>query len=93
MKTFYLVPSLVLGMALSACAPAATKSSTPTEIVIAPAPQPTQTVPTPQPSVVAGVTTDIARSDAQGAVQFKVTPLNLAHPGETFDFDVDMNTH
>ena len=34
-----------------------------------------------------------ARTDTQGAVVFVVTPLDLAAPGETFDFDVSMNTH
>jgi hypothetical protein len=36
---------------------------------------------------------DLARSDAQGAVEFVVTPLNLAAAGATLDFDVSMNTH
>jgi hypothetical protein len=31
--------------------------------------------------------------DAQGAVEFVVTPLNLGAPGATLDFDVSMNTH
>jgi len=35
----------------------------------------------------------LARTDAQGAVEFVVTPLNLTTPGETLDFDVSMNTH
>lgn len=31
--------------------------------------------------------------DEQGAVTVEVTPLNLANPGETLDFQVSMNTH
>jgi hypothetical protein len=53
-------------------------------------------------ATVVGVSTDVisedaaaelARSDTQGAVGFVVTPLNLAAPGATLDFDVSMNTH
>jgi hypothetical protein len=33
------------------------------------------------------------RTDAQGAVEFVVTPLNLVSPGATLDFDISMNTH
>jgi len=33
------------------------------------------------------------RTDEQGSVVFSVTPLNLASPGETLDFEVVMNTH
>lgn len=35
----------------------------------------------------------LARSDAQGAVEFVVKPLNLGAAGATLDFDVSMNTH
>lgn len=34
-----------------------------------------------------------AQTDEQGAVTFEVTPLNLAAPGATLDFDVSMDTH
>lgn len=34
-----------------------------------------------------------AQTDAQGSVEFVVTPLNLNSPDETLDFDVSMNTH
>lgn len=37
--------------------------------------------------------TDLARTDAQGAVEFVVTPINLSAPGTTLDFDVSMDTH
>ena len=36
---------------------------------------------------------DLARTDAQGAVEFTVTPLSLTAPGETLEFDVSMDTH
>lgn len=36
---------------------------------------------------------DLARTDAQGAVEFVVRPLNLFESGATLDFDVSLNTH
>lgn len=36
---------------------------------------------------------NLARTDSQGSVEFVVTPLNLAAPGDTIDFDISMNTH
>ncbi len=59
-------------------------------------------VPTPLPATApiqaatqAGqaAASDLTRTDGQGAVEFAVTPLNLAAPGATLDFDVSMNTH
>lgn len=35
----------------------------------------------------------LTRQDAQGAIEVAVTPLNLANPGETLDFEVSLNTH
>jgi hypothetical protein len=49
--------------------------------------------PAPESSAGANTGADLSRSDTQGAVQFVVTPLNLAAPGETLDFDIAMNTH
>ena len=47
------------------------------------------------PTVVpaTGVEEGPAVTDTQGAVEFVVTPLNLASPGATIDFEVSMNTH
>jgi hypothetical protein len=63
----------------------------------------TGTTPTPtQASSAAEIETtsasgmsaaDLVRTDTQGAVEFVVTPLNLAAAGATLDFDVSMNTH
>lgn len=36
---------------------------------------------------------DLARTDAQGSVEFVVTPLNLTSPSETLEFEVVMDTH
>lgn len=59
------------------------------------------TPPPTEPASPAGMTTDpaafpgsdLARTDAQGAVEFVVTPLNLGVSGTSPDFDVSMNTH
>jgi hypothetical protein len=40
-----------------------------------------------------GTSGNLVRSDAQGAVEFVVIPLNLGAAGATLDFDVSMNTH
>ena len=84
---------LALAISLAACA-----SATPTP---APQAQPTagnapasgagSTEANSNPS--AGSDQALARTDAQGAVEFTVTPLNLTTPGATLDFDVSMNTH
>ena len=74
---------LTLGVAGCSANPATATPLPATAAVVEPA----AVNPTPVPSA------DLARSDAQGAVEFVVTPLNLASPGETLDFDVSMNTH
>mgnify|MGYP001615254720 CR=1 FL=1 len=71
----------VLAIALAACASASSNPATQTA-----------------GSSVAGSSTtepssDLARTDSQGSVEFVVTPINLAAPGETLDFDISMNTH
>jgi len=90
MRTLYLLSALVLGLAATACAPAVTTSIAPTVRSPGATLQPAQTE---QSSVPAGASADLVRTGTQGAVQFKVTPLNLVNPGESFDFEVDMNTH
>ena len=63
---------------------------------------PSLTTPPPGTEAAAPVSTaassaaeaeGLARSDAQGAVEFVVTPLNLGAVGATLDFDVSMDTH
>jgi hypothetical protein len=93
MKSVYLLPVLLLALALSGCATGANTSVTQTvkpDVASTQQPQTTQVQPAP---ALAGLSGELARTDAQGAVQVKVTPLNLVNPGETLDFDVDMNTH
>jgi hypothetical protein len=55
-------------------------------------------LPTPLPAIQTSSapeisTENLARTDSQASVEFVVTPLNLAAPGETLDFDVLMDTH
>lgn len=45
------------------------------------------------PAAAASPATGLAQSDAQGAVDVAVTPLNLERPGDTLDFQVSLNTH
>ena len=50
--------------------------------------QPVPTNYVPQPDGV-----DLPRQDVQGAVIVVITPLNLGQPGDTLDFEVQMDTH
>lgn len=38
-------------------------------------------------------TEQVTRTDDQGAVTVEITPLNLANPGETLDFQIVLDTH
>jgi hypothetical protein len=81
MKRSLLPTLLVIALFLAACSPAA-----PTAV---PAPaQPTASTAEP---VVAS--TDLARSDAQGAVTVSVTPINLSDPTDKLEFNVSLETH
>jgi uncharacterized protein YjdB len=85
---------LVSAVALAACA------TSPVAADVASAHQPTSTrttVPTATSSSTAGPTAgspaSLARTDAQGSVEFVVEPLNLSDGGDTLAFTVSMNTH
>jgi hypothetical protein len=70
----------MLGLALTACtSPAA--SNQPAVI--------TSTF-TPQQNATSS---DLKRTDSQGAITFTVNPINLDNPGDTLVFDVSMETH
>lgn len=79
-----IVPVLaMLASMLAACASPASPAAAPQTInATAPDSGPTASAP-------AG----LARTDSQGSVEFVVSPVNLAAPGETLDFDISMNTH
>jgi hypothetical protein len=36
---------------------------------------------------------DLSQVDSQGAVEVKVTPVNLDDPGNTIDFEISLDTH
>jgi hypothetical protein len=48
---------------------------------------------TPEPEATLPSFESLARLDEQGAVIVSVEPTNLDNPGETYDFQIGMNTH
>ncbi len=89
MKAVHLLPALVISLSVAGCAAAAPSAAPGNAAQQAPAAT-ARAESTPSPSAgAAGLT----RSDEQGAVTVKVTPLNLSSAGATVDFEVDMNTH
>lgn len=86
MKRFIFPVLLVLTLIISACAPSAATTVSPTS---QPAP-----VSNNNPALMNGTTNgDLPRTDEQGAVVVTVTPLNLETSTDTLEFDVAMNTH
>lgn len=82
MKRFLLPIFLMTALFLAACSPAA-----PT-----PVPAPVQSTSAATKPVITG--TDLARSDAQGAVTVSVTPLNLSVlSDDQLEFDIALETH
>jgi hypothetical protein len=73
-----LLPGLVLTLAACSTAPLAHVTQMPATPIVGSA----------SPSVPYA-----AQTDAQGAVAFEVTPLNLAAASGTLEFNVSMNTH
>ncbi|MBI1794178.1 MAG: hypothetical protein HYR70_08290 [Chloroflexi bacterium] len=88
MKRFALPLILTLTFILAACS-AATSSSNPSSGASQTAPQPASVSTTSAPAS----NDSTARSDQQGAVTVKVTPLNLDSATDTLDFEVVMDTH
>ncbi len=78
MKRFNLVLILGVSLLLAACVPVRKDPSPSTAPVTATA---------------STGTTDLSRTDSQGSVTVKITPLNLDKPGDTLEFDVAMDTH
>ncbi len=79
--------ALALGTAGCSVSPATATVAPATAAAV----QPVAANPTLAPATAPSV--DLSRTDSQGSVEFVVTPLNLASPGETLDFDVSLNTH
>jgi hypothetical protein len=91
MKRFILPIFLVLVFTLTACAPAqVNKGQFASQAIANTRVAPTGAAPT---AVTGADSSDLARTDEQGAVVFQVTPLDLTNPTDTLDFDVAMNTH
>ena len=95
------VPQVVSTTAPPAVATPATPTSPSTPPTNQPEPTATPSsvdvnLPTPPPAESTGQTTsseDLVRTDEQGAVTVEVTPVNLANPGESLEFEVVLNTH
>ncbi len=92
-----LILTLLSMLILVACS---TTAPTPEQTVAEPAPVSNAT-PTPAddpallPTLFPNATgsSELTRTDQQGAVVVEVTPLNLATPADTLEFDVTLNTH
>ena len=77
MKRIILI--LLVSILLAACAP--TQPSAPADQ------SPSNT------SIPVSGSSDLVRTDSQGAVTITVTPQNLDKPGDTLKFDIGMSTH
>lgn len=107
MKNYKVIAVLVLalGLFLAAC----TSRTVPTQpAVVSSTPENDSTpesgttgtresVPIITPSAIApqqnAASSDLKKTDSQGAVTFEVKPINLDNPGNALVFDVSMNTH
>lgn len=81
MKRFILPLLLTLTLILAACSTVSSSDQTP------PQPDPVSTKSTSPSSNSA------TRIDQQGAIIFEITPLNLASPTDTLEFNVALTTH
>jgi hypothetical protein len=88
MKRFVLPILLMLSLLLAACSPLQINGdkTVPTTV---PASNDTNT----SPASDGQETSELTRTDEQGAVTFEVTPLNLSEAADALEFDVSMNTH
>ena len=89
MKRFLLPALLTLSIVLSACS--ATTTPLPTDPQ--PAPNSTQGPDAVSAESSSPSNDSATRIDEQGAIIIEVTPLNLASPKDTLEFDVLMDTH
>ena len=83
-STLFLFVFALLALSLTACSSA---PATSTSVPVTSGSNPTPALTNTQPPA------DLSRSDLQGSVEFTVTPLNLASPAETLEFEVVMDTH
>jgi hypothetical protein len=90
MKPILLSLLLAIVVFLSACSPK-TIAQSPVGAATEAISSPTQTESVP--TVTPPSEQDWTRIDQQGAVVVDVTPLDLAQPGQTLNFQVSMDTH
>lgn len=88
MRQFFLPLLLTLTLVLAACAPAQASTDQAN-----PSPASVETEAASPSGNEAGASTDLTRTDQQGAVIVEVTPLNLDNPSDQVEFDVVMDTH
>ncbi len=82
MKRFILPVLLTLTLILAACSTASASDQTPP-----------QSDPFSTESNSSSNDSATTRTDEQGAIIFEITPLNLASPTDTIEFDVTLTTH
>ncbi len=86
--------AVIVSILAAACAPSSAPAPEPILVTSSAPPvsaPPDAALPTAAAPAVSSE--NIARTDSQASVEFVVTPLNLASPTDTLDFDVSMNTH
>ena len=90
-----LVLALVAGCAVRPTTPLADPTQAGPDTAVTPAPTEAGSAAENETTsqTEASATADLVRTDAQGAVEFVITPLNLGATGSSLDFDVSMNTH
>ena len=97
MKRAILPFFLVLPIGLASCSgltPTSVPGSTQTFEIAQSNPAPVQSAESvPPPIDEADTSSDMTRSDQQGAVVVSITPLNLADSSEQLEFDVVLETH
>ena len=85
MKRFIPPLLLTLTLILAACSTVSASDQTPPQ---------SDPVSTQSPDAVSGESDSATtRTDEQGAIIFEITPLNLASPTDTIEFDVTLTTH
>lgn len=82
MKRFVLPVLLTLTLILAACSTVSSSDQTPP-----------QSDPISTESNSSSNDSATTRTDEQGAIIFEITPLNLASPTDTIEFDVTLTTH
>ncbi|MBI5829289.1 MAG: hypothetical protein HZB20_07050 [Chloroflexi bacterium] len=93
-RKFIIPIAVIVSILAAACAPSPASAPEPI-LVTSSAPPVAAPTDAALPTAVAPAVSseNIARTDSQASVEFVITPLNLASPTDTLDFDVSMNTH